>query len=377
MIKIQKKEKSKSAVDVASVDPKRKPWRGIGGLIYPVLLISLGVMLVIFSAPRPLGVRNDRARSLILSGAKSFGHLKQLSSYFGKSLTVEAEGRLVRLEQELISLQSHRIIFGTPGFASRHPLSSRVLSFQSMRNPWDVFAGGAGVIGFDIAREELYTDLFGANEFSIDRPPQDAVLIIRDGRAEKFQPDQTGLSLDVPATLRAASLALVLGATSTEPVVISTYPTIRLGQTNSLGIVGLVAHGESDFHGSSKSRIHNIAVGASKFDGRIIKPEEEFSFNTYLGAVTKETGFLPELVIKTTGTVPEVGGGLCQVSTTAFRAALFGGLPITARRNHSYAVKYYAPQGTDATIYTGVQDMKFVNDTGRFILVHTYVDGTK
>jgi len=150
-----------------------------------------------------------------------------------------------------------------------------------------------------------------------------------------------------------------------------------LGQTNSLGIVGLVAHGESDFHGSSKSRIHNIAVGASKFDGRIIKPEEEFSFNTYLGAVTKETGFLPELVIKTTGTVPEVGGGLCQVSTTAFRAALFGGLPITARRNHSYAVKYYAPQGTDATIYPGVQDMKFINDTGHFILIHTYIDGTR
>jgi vancomycin resistance protein YoaR len=81
---------------------------------------------------------------------------------------------------------------------------------------------------------------------------------------------------------------------------------------------------------------------------------------------------LPELVIKKEGTVPEFGGGLCQVSSTAFRAAMNGGLPITQRRNHAYAVQYYAPQGTDATIYPGVVDLKFINDTPGDILIWAF-----
>jgi vancomycin resistance protein YoaR len=138
-----------------------------------------------------------------------------------------------------------------------------------------------------------------------------------------------------------------------------------------------VAHGESNFTGSSNSRIQNIKSGASKFNGLILAPGQEFSFNQSLGPVTAETGFKPEMVIKTSGTVLEMGGGLCQVSTTAFRAALYGGLPITARRNHSYAVKYYAPQGTDATIYPGAVDFKFVNDTPSNLLITSRVEDLK
>lgn len=106
--------------------------------------------------------------------------------------------------------------------------------------------------------------------------------------------------------------------------------------------------------------------------GVIVEPGETFSFNKYLGEVDGEHGFLPELVIKKSGTVPEFGGGLCQVSSTAFRAAMDAGLPITERRNHAYAVQYYAPQGTDATIYPGVVDLKFTNDTPGSILVWPY-----
>jgi vancomycin resistance protein YoaR len=106
-----------------------------------------------------------------------------------------------------------------------------------------------------------------------------------------------------------------------------------------------------------------------KVSGIVIKPGEEFSFNKYLGPVEENEGFLPELVIKKTGTVPELGGGLCQVSSTLFRAAMKAGFPIVERRNHSYAVSYYAPQGTDATIYPGVVDMKFLNDSKNAILI--------
>ena len=90
-----------------------------------------------------------------------------------------------------------------------------------------------------------------------------------------------------------------------------------------------------------------------------------------------EHGFLPELVIKPGGVVPEFGGGLCQVSTTAFRAAMNAGFPITERRNHSFAVSYYSPQGTDATIYPGSSDMKFVNNLSSSLLIETRIVGKK
>ena len=88
-------------------------------------------------------------------------------------------------------------------------------------------------------------------------------------------------------------------------------------------------------------------------------------------------GYQPELVIKGGQTIPEYGGGLCQLSTTVFRAAILAGLPITERRPHSFPVKYYNPQGFDATIYPGVTDLKFINDTGKHILLQTRIDGTQ
>ena len=159
------------------------------------------------------------------------------------------------------------------------------------------------------------------------------------------------------------------GQKQAELAVNVTLPKTQLADSNNLGIKELIAQGKSNFRGSPKNRRHNIAVGVSKFQGVIVAAGEEFSFNKNLGTVEKEQGFLPELVIKKEGTIPELGGGLCQVSTTTFRAAMEAGLPITARRNHAYAVQYYSPQGTDATIYPGSSDLKFINDTPGSILI--------
>ncbi len=154
-------------------------------------------------------------------------------------------------------------------------------------------------------------------------------------------------------------------------------PGITLEKINNLGIKTLLARGESDFSGSHNARIHNIKTGVDKFNGAIIKPGEEFSFNNILGSVDDKTGYLPELVIKNGQTIPEFGGGLCQLSTTVFRAAVLAGLSITERRPHTYPVKYYNPQGFDATIYPGVSDLKFINDTGNHILLQIRIDDAK
>ena len=158
--------------------------------------------------------------------------------------------------------------------------------------------------------------------------------------------------------------------------VLEVEPTITVSNDlQKLGIKDVVGIGHTSYYGSPANRLHNIKVGASKFNGKLIAPGEVFSFNTNLGAVDGSTGYRKELVIKKEGTIPEYGGGLCQVSTTMFRTVLLSGLPIVERNPHSYAVSYYSQvlgHGLDATIYLGGSDLKFENDTDHHLLVQTY-----
>jgi vancomycin resistance protein YoaR len=160
-------------------------------------------------------------------------------------------------------------------------------------------------------------------------------------------------------------------------------PTISLGDGS--GIQELIGRATTPFTGSPRNRVSNIKNGVRFLSGITIQPGEEFSTLGTLGTIDNTTGYLPELVIKGDRTVPEFGGGLCQVSTTLFRTALDAGLPITARRNHSFRVGYYEKDGNgnyigpglDATIYEPNLDLKFRNDTGNSILIVGYVQGTK
>lgn len=210
---------------------------------------------------------------------------------------------------------------------------------------------------------------------SINTETSDPELTIQNGFVTHFVPPVIGKQLDRYQSSLQILQSLEQGQNTLDLSIKTTRPTRSLAELNDLGITELIGRGESKFTGSPGNRVHNIRVGTNKMKGVIIKPGEEFSFNKYLGPVEASEGFLPELVIKGYETIPELGGGLCQVSSTTFRAAMHAGLPITQRRNHSYAVQYYAPQGTDATIYPGVIDLKFTNDTGNSILVWPYIKG--
>lgn len=156
-------------------------------------------------------------------------------------------------------------------------------------------------------------------------------------------------------------------------------PTINATEElAAMGVTDLVGYGYSNFSGSPYNRIHNIGVGMDIFNGTLLAPGEEFSFTTLMGPIDAAHGWKPELVIKGDETKPEYGGGLCQVSSTMFRAALYSGLPITDRKNHSYAVSYYAypsGYGLDATIYDPAPDFRFTNDTDSHLLIQGYTEG--
>ena len=155
-------------------------------------------------------------------------------------------------------------------------------------------------------------------------------------------------------------------------------PSIDGTNLASLGITTELASGVSSFRASQAYRITNIRAGAHQMNGILVEPGATFSFNDNLGDVDAAHGFVEGSAIIDNRTQKEWGGGLCQVSTTMFRAAFFAGLPISERHEHAFSIRWYEelgePPGLDATIYTGYDDLKFVNDTGNWILVQSYVD---
>lgn len=160
-----------------------------------------------------------------------------------------------------------------------------------------------------------------------------------------------------------------------EPAAISAQDASDI---EKFGIRELIGTATTSFARSPSNRVHNIQTGVKALSGALIRPGDEFSTISHLGQIDASSGYLPELVIKGDETKPEYGGGLCQVSTTLFRAAMNSGLKITERQNHSYRVSYYEPPvGMDATIYYPKPDFKFVNNTSSHILVQGRVDGFK
>lgn len=250
------------------------------------------------------------------------------------------------------------------------------------------------------ATDSSYTPVIEVNEEEIrkyvaqvadeiNKDPQDARLSFSDGKVSIYNSPEKGYELDKDAATGAIVDMIItrfsgnLGGTTTvansiELPLSITNPEVSDQNIDELGIKELIASGTTNFTGSPDNRIHNIKNGASMFNGVIIKPGETLSAISILGNPSAETGYLPELVIKENKTTAEYGGGLCQVSTTLFRAALNAGLEILERTNHSYRVSYYEPPvGMDATVYYPEPDLVIKNNTPAYILIQTEVVGTK
>jgi len=200
-------------------------------------------------------------------------------------------------------------------------------------------------------------------------------LEIENERVVEFQVGRSGLLLDQDKNAIIIAQAILDKKEQIDLKIDEIEPISLSKDIDSFGIKELIAEGTSNFAGSPQNRRHNIKVGAEKLHGILIKKDQEFSLVEAIGEIDKEAGFLPELVIKGDRTIPEYGGGLCQIGTTMFRLAIDAGLPITERRPHSYRVSYYEPAGTDATIYSPWPDLKFINDTNYYLLLQTEIQG--
>lgn len=152
-----------------------------------------------------------------------------------------------------------------------------------------------------------------------------------------------------------------------------TTPKTSLTETNDLGIKENIGTGTSFYAHSIPNRIHNVAITTEKLSLHIIRPGEAFSFNKTIGDISAASGYRSAYVIKNGKTELGDGGGVCQVSTTLFRAVLNAGLEVTRRLPHSYRVSYYeldSKPGVDATVYSGEVDLRFINDTDHHLLIY-------
>lgn len=218
---------------------------------------------------------------------------------------------------------------------------------------------------------------------AIDIEPVNASFEFEDGRVTDFTFSKDGKRVAVEKieeqlrdNITPKLLTKINSLTIPVPVETS-KPDISTEEVNNLGIKELIGVGSSLFTGSIPNRIYNLTLAASKLDGVLIKPGEEFSFNKTIGDISTLTGYKQAYVIQNGRTVLGDGGGVCQVSTTLFRALLNAGLPITERNQHAYRVTYYEQDlgpGIDAAIYTPNIDLKFKNDTKHHILIQTKVN---
>lgn len=220
-----------------------------------------------------------------------------------------------------------------------------------------------------------------------DRPAKNAKFIFNDDtrQLEAFEESQTGLVMDVDASVRAINEALLRGEHGVSLVVVEDQPQIPSTRTGAeLGVTELIWAETSYFYGSSAERIQNIQAAAARFHGVLVAPGEIFSMGATMGDVSLESGFAEALIIYGGRTIKGVGGGVCQVSTTLFRTAFNAGFPIVERYSHAYRVSYYEQTasgavdprlaGLDATVYFPLVDFKFKNDSPYWILMETYVN---
>ena len=206
---------------------------------------------------------------------------------------------------------------------------------------------------------------------SIERAPVDAGFAVRPGGVDVI-PDKPGFGIDVPATAKALLAAATSSTVRTAELAVRTTAAERTtADAKAMGITGVVGSYYTTY-GGIPSRLHNVALVAQLIDGALIAPGETFSFNGTTGERTAEKGFQEAPVIINGELQTGLGGGICQVSTTVFNAAYEAGLQIDERSNHALYISHY-PLGRDATVNYPDLDLKFTNDTDKWLLLRTFV----
>lgn len=308
--------------------------------------------------------------------------------FLQKNKAIQNTTITLQSDQAVATISAKQIDFGydapllaqqalTVGRSSSNTISNMSLMLQAYINTINLPPA------YHYSEQKLDT-LVASMSKQVNVKPINPLFNFVDGKAQTFRLGTDGKILDED-TLKATILAKMKDSflSNRQEKIALAMPIKTLhaanatNEANRLGIQEEVSEGTSLFHHSADERIFNIALAASKLNGVIIKPGEVFSFDKAVGDISSLSGYKQAYVIENGKTVLGDGGGVCQVSTTLFRAALNAGLPIVERHQHAYRVGYYEEDsgpGIDAAIYYPTVDLKFRNDTGHALLIQTNID---
>ena len=253
----------------------------------------------------------------------------------------------------------------------------------------DPSRSGPAAVTVTLDRDRLADYLNALLKDEVNHDPKDAVVAwdFNKERIKAIETSETGARLK-PMVLADAVIAAFWGKSKLVEVPVTVVqPAVDSDKLDRLGITTKLAVGDSNFDGSDTGRSTNIVVGASLLNGTLIPPRAEFSFNYAIGEITEALGYVEASVVDGERIARDIGGGICQVSTTVFRAAFYAGLPITEWNPHRYRLGFYEldgwPPGLDASILQpegnpfGGGDFKFENPSDSWMLVESYVDGPR
>jgi vancomycin resistance protein YoaR len=316
---------------------------------------------------------------------------QDIQNYFqGKNKAIQNTTITLRTDNYAATISAKQIDFGydanllanqamTIGRSSNNTISNMSLLLQAYINTVNLPPA------YHYSEQKLDTIVESINK-KVEVDPVNPLFNFTDGKAVTFRLGTDGKVLDqdalkgvILARLKDAYLSNKAEKISMALPIKTIHAANATDEANRLGIKEEVAEGTSLFHHSAVERIFNISLAASKLNGIIIKPGEVFSFDKAIGDISALSGYKQAYVIQNGKTVLGDGGGVCQVSTTLFRAALNAGLPIVERHQHAYRVGYYEEDsgpGIDAAIYYPTVDLKFKNDTGHAILIQTNIDSS-
>ncbi|CAN5665665.1 VanW family protein [soil metagenome] len=241
---------------------------------------------------------------------------------------------------------------------------------------------GAAAVGVEMDIKGLSKFLSSTFASQINTDPVDAKIAWGDGEVIATEASTTGIKIK-PSTFAQAVADSTFGNHGNVNVPVNEIaPQIDSNNLQALGITTRIAAGDSNFDGSDDGRLTNLRVGTSLLNGTLVPPGGEFSFNHAIGVIDSEKGYVDAGVIDGQNIGRDIGGGICQVSTTVFRAALLAGFPITEWHPHTFRLGFYEKDGWeagfDASILQpdwdpmGGGDFRFLNPTDSWLLIEAY-----
>lgn len=209
---------------------------------------------------------------------------------------------------------------------------------------------------------------------AVDREPRNATLKVANFKVTLI-PDVPGYKVDIAKTV--ADIAGNLNVKipfNIELAVAEIQPAVTTRDLD--GIDGLLASYSTQFNPEDKNRSQNIALAAKNINGVVVRRGEVFSFNTHVGPRLAQNGYKLAPVFINGKLVPDWGGGVCQVSSTLYNAALLADMKIEERTPH-FRPPAYVPLGQDATVADNYLDFKFRNTSDHNIYIICDVSGNQ